>query len=113
MYEFTFRVSIFSNEVDDYYLDQEKDAQKVAKWFSDVNAWRVDKDDDLTFLSFEPVKNGRVYNMKCKFTMTDGKPLESEVKTMKEMLIDPDDDGNYPITLGGKKYLVMGSEEKI
>jgi hypothetical protein len=119
MYEFTFRVSVFSNKDGDYYLDEEKDAQKVAKWYSDVNAWRVGKDeesDELAFLSFEPVKDGRVYSMKCKFTMytysihtnKNGEPLKTEIESEEAQLMDPDDDGNYPITLGGKEYLVMG-----
>jgi hypothetical protein len=116
MYEFTFKVELTNNEEGNYYLDEEKDAKKVAKWFSDFNSWRVGEDDDLAFLSFDPVKVGPVYSMKCKFVMhtysvhtnKNGQPLESEVKIMKEMLMDPDDDGNHPITLGGKEYLVMG-----
>jgi len=121
MHEFTFNVSVFNNKDGDYHLDDEKDAKKVAKWFNDVNAWRVGKDDEhdeLAFLSFEPVKSGETYKMKCKFSMytysvrtkMDGQPLDSEIESEEGQLMDPDDDGNYPITFNRKRYLVMGSK---
>lgn len=108
MMEFTFKV-----DVGGYYLDNENDAKKVAKWFKDQNSWRVSNDDDLSYLSFEPVKNGRVYDkMHCKFKMNEAEPTKSEVNMIKKMIMDPDDDGNYPITLDGKEYIVMGYGEE-
>lgn len=108
MREFTFDVSLINHEYGNAVLDDEKDAKKVAKWFKDQNSWRVSNDDDLASLSFEPVKSGQEYKMRCTFRTNESEPTNSEVNMIKEMIMDPDDDGNYPITLDGKKYLVTG-----
>jgi hypothetical protein len=33
---------------------------------------------------------------------------DEDVKVINHLLADPDDDGNYPIKIGRKKYLVVG-----
>ena len=111
MREFTFGVELINHQNGNAVLDEEKDAKKVAKWFKDQNSWRVSNDDDLVSLSFEPVKSGRVYKMRCTFKMNEAEPTNREVSTIKEMIMDPDDDGNHPITLDGKQYLVMGFKD--
>lgn len=100
--EFIFKVKLW-NDNETYTLDKESDAQKVADWFSSLNSWRVDPDDDLSFLSFDPVKIGNLYHIHCTFKINDE---DSDVNMIKNMIMNPDDDGNYPITINGKQYLV-------
>jgi hypothetical protein len=100
MHEFTFDVELINHEEGNYYLDDYEDAKKVADWFKDQNSWRVG--EELSSLSFEPVKSGNKYTMKCTYEL-----IEDEA-SMKNWIIDPDDDGNHPIKLGDFEYLVMG-----
>lgn len=44
---------------------------------------------------------------KIKYSMTEDS--DEDIDMLNSMLVDVDDDGNYPIKIGKKKYLVSGT----
>ena len=131
---FTFRVDI-SGDHGDYHVESESDALKVCKWYKDLNSHYEQKYDYRTKkwtrggdlaekITYEPMivsvrrnRFGASYMEKefhikvCVYSYDDVK-TRGFVDDLK-MLIDPDDDGNHPITLNHKKYLVSGHEFKL
>ena len=124
---FMFRVMI------DYSIDNMTDARRVAKWFEDANRDLLDP-SEITSFTVKPQlvtipKNKRSsfsYN-KTEYCMIgtfrfnpyfvedliSRRRLARETSFTMEQLIDPDDDGNYPITFEGHNYLVSGYSPKI
>ena len=114
---FVFEPTLWNDKDGNYILETKAEAQKVADWFANQNSWKVGG-DDYEKMTFEPtramVKQGpfrgpsEEWCIRCTFST-----YETITKSMKEHLLDPDDDGNNPIKLGGKEYMCMGSTAKI
>ncbi len=109
MHEFTFDVELINHESGNYQLYNYEDAKKVAKWFGMLTHWNVGKenDEDFSYLSFKPLRNGSQYKIQCTFELNN----DQDIEYMENFIIDPDDDGNHPITLGDIEYLVMGFKD--
>lgn len=115
---FMFKVMI------DYPFDNMTDARRVAKWFEDLNRDLLDPSEITSFtvkpqlLTIPRNKRSPVteycmigtfrFNPYFAADLISRRRLAHETRTTIEQLIDPDDDGNYPITFEGKNYLVSG-----
>jgi hypothetical protein len=123
---FMFRVMI------DYPIDNMTDANRVARWFESLNRDLIEPEEITSFtvrpqLVTIPKKKGSVFSNKTEYCMVGTfrfnpiwahdlitrHRLARETRSTIEQLIEPDDDGNHPITFEGQNYLVSGYSPKI
>jgi len=121
---FMFRVSI------EYPIDNMTDAKRVAKWFESFMYYYDDVLESFTVqpqLVTIPKRPNSPFSAKSEYCMVGRFKLDPYIvedaisrhalprdikNTMKE-LINPDDDGNFPITFEGQEYLVSGYSPKL
>lgn len=95
----------FTAEVIDS-LWNEDIAKKVLSWYK---SFGDDLSTKLSNIKIEHISGHRyrgMYNIK---DISNEDDLIFELR----MVVDPDDDGNYPITINRKKYIVIGKLTKI
>ncbi len=79
---------------DDLKINVKANKDAVVKWYNEMN---YDKE------------NFRVeYVISNVFKITYDTDDENEDRCMMEIVADPDDDGNYPIKIKGRMYLIAG-----
>ncbi len=134
---FDFNVNLISQD-NDYHEDEETKESKVSlsqklpemtkifptysvedivvHWYNSLDET---KDNNLGAenVVFSYNKETNKYNVKFDFEIVeyeDGRSINSQYTDEGEFifkqLIDPDDDGNYPIKIDGVVYLIMGEE---
>ncbi len=131
---FTFRVELSGNQ-GDYDVETQSDALKVCAWYKDINSHEEKTYNYITktwkqggelaerimyepmFVTVQKTRFGTTYTEKqfrIKVTVYayDDARTNMFVDFLKG-LIDPDDDGNQPITMNRKKYLVNGYDFKL
>lgn len=89
----------------------------TEKEMKDVVLWYQKHLVDVARLSFDGVIKSVKVLYKCMIEVVIEADIFKEDEDEEEllsyvalMLSDPDDDGNYPLSLRGKKYLVVGEE---
>ncbi len=91
MVSFLMHVNIWA---DDLKINANENKDAVIKWYTEMN---YDK------------QNFRVeYVISNVFKITYDTDDENEDRCMMETVADPDDDGNYPIKIKGRMYLIAG-----
>jgi hypothetical protein len=103
-----------------YPIEDMADARRVAKWFEDANRDLIEP-EEITSFSVKPQLVGKKYCMVGTFRFNPvwardliaRRRLARETRSIIEQLIEPDDDGNYPIRFEGQNYLVSGYSPKI
>jgi len=69
-----------------------------------------DLDDEYIDVVVEPKKKGDIYHMYCQYRYVCPEDYHN-LNCDKEFLANLDEDGNHPIKLNGKEYLVIGHYE--
>jgi hypothetical protein len=107
LYELTFDVTIKNEKTSGFGepIRSEEVANEVAMWYYSL----TNRHGYYTNLSFQPKKYGNVYHMHCRFRFVNVED-EGDIDFHEQLLRDPDEDGNHPITIDNEKYLVIGSE---
>ena len=119
---FMFRVSI------EYPIDNMTDAKRVAKWFESFKYYYEGEIKSFTVQpTFVKLFMGATFSAKTEYCMVGRIKLDPyfvedaisrhalprEIKYLMTNIIDPDDDGNHPITFEGQDYLVSGYSPKL
>lgn len=89
-------VSLLNDAKDGPTLYTKKQAQQIIDWYNK----RMASEYFTTYVSDFTIEyvNKKIFHVSYK-------PLGD---IYLEQIIDPDDDGNYPITINGREYIVMG-----
>ncbi len=114
-YEFKFKVSMLLQDNDsDNDNDSENDTKTInnTKYFDidDTIEWyniRCEEYASITDEISNPVVT-YLSNEYCYKVEFDMEGIYEDAKFQAEMLVDPDDDGNYPIVSNGETFLIMG-----
>ena len=83
----------------------ESDWAAVKQWYHGFTEGLV---DGMENLQLELIETGRV---RFTYQISEDDAEEDDDGVNNSMIADPDDDGNYPITLNGTEYIVMGFVE--
>ena len=77
----------------------------IAHWYYSL----VSDFDDYTDIVFQPKKhaNGHYY-IHCKFNFVNPNDI-NDALFHQQIITDPDQNGNYPITFHNQKYFVIGT----
>lgn len=84
---------------------------KALKWYKKMVS-DIEAAEEVKILSIVPYETKKIA-VSFRFTLTWAshrafKSMPKEIKRAIESIIDPDDDGNFPIKVKGKPELVMG-----
>ena len=75
----------------------------VCHWYNTLDETNFSSFGEKNVI-FKYDKEKKTYNV--SFDIDD--PDVDDIEFIFNRLIDPDDDGNYPIKIGGSIYLIMG-----
>lgn len=108
-YEFKFKVSMLLQDNDS---DNDNDSENNSKYFDidDTIEWYNIRCEEYASITDEISNPVVTYLSKecCYKVEFDMKGSYDDAKFQAEMLVDPDDDGNYPILSNGETFLIMG-----
>jgi hypothetical protein len=80
--------------------DGRSDEEKIVEWYNDQASTLV----ELGYFKYAKIEHERGRRYKLSYIPSEGEDAEVAL----EMLADPDDDGNYPIKLGGEMVILTG-----
>ena len=106
---FKFEVS-FLGAVDNFPINSEH-SEKIINWYLDYIGDLDDEGIDKDTLEFKLVEDtDNIY--KCTYTMKKEKAenlTDRGFKSIHQLIVDPDEDGNYPIEMDDENFLVCGT----
>jgi hypothetical protein len=111
IHEFTFRIdaeNVKTGEV--LNISTPEQAKKIARWFLKF----AKEDGEYSHITMEPKQyqtSPARYGLLCRFKLAEDHS-GMEINTFKEILMNPDEDGNHPMKIENKKYMLLGREIK-
>jgi hypothetical protein len=89
------------------YEDPSKHADKIVKWYESMIA---DFEDEYPNPKITHVTKNKFHG---SYSAPSFQPKYGTVKSDIEFFIDRDEDGNHPLKIGNKEFLVIGELVKI